>query len=191
MHRIGLVVLLAAAFAAPSSTAPQPTGARRPNVVLVVTDDAGYGDFGSYGAPDVRTPHIDGLARDGVRLTDFYANGATCSPTRAGLMTGRYQQRVGIEEPLGRHGEKDWVRGLSPTGRSLPRLLKNAGYATGLIGKWHLGWKPELSPIAHGFDHFFGFKSGFIDYYQHTAGANTPVEADLFEDDRPVRSPVT
>lgn len=186
MHRIGLVVLLAAAVAAPSFTAPQSTGTRRPNVVLVVTDDAGYGDFGSYGAPDIRTPHIDGLARDGVRLTDFYANGATCSPTRAGLMTGRYQQRVGIEEPLGRQGEKDWVRGLPPTGRSLPRLLKNAGYATALIGKWHLGWRPEFSPLAHGFDHFFGFKSGYVDYYQHTAGPSTPLEADLFEDDRPV-----
>jgi arylsulfatase A-like enzyme len=72
----------------------------RPNVVLIITDDVGYGDFGSYGAPDVKTPNIDSLARDGVQLTDFYANGATCSPTRTGLISGRYQQRFAIEAPL-------------------------------------------------------------------------------------------
>ena len=79
----------------------QVANAQRPNVVLIITDDVGYGDFGSYGAPDIRTPNIDGLARDGVRLTDFYANGATCSPTRTGLISGRYQQRYGLEQPLG------------------------------------------------------------------------------------------
>ena len=112
MHRIGLVVLLAAAFAAPSSTAPQTIGARRPNVVLVVTDDAGYGDFGSYGAPDINTPHIDGLARDGVRLTDFYANGATCTPTRAGLMTGPLPAALRHRGAARRHGEER--RGARP-----------------------------------------------------------------------------
>lgn len=101
-----------------------------PNVVLFITDDVGYGDIGSYGAPDVETPNIDRLAREGVRLTDFYANGLTCSPTRAGLMTGRYQQRVGIEAPLGAGGKADAERGLTPTGASLPRLLKNNRYAT-------------------------------------------------------------
>ena len=154
-----------------------------------MTDDVGYGDFGSYGAPDVKTPNIDSLARDGVRLTDFYANGATCSPTRTGLISGRYQQRFGLEQPLGARGATDWERGLSPTGRSLPRLLKNNGYATALVGKWHLGWKAEFSPTAHGFDYFFGFKSGFVDYYQHTAGADAPVREDLFENDRPVQVP--
>ena len=79
----------------------------RPNVVLIMTDDAGYGDFGVYGAPDIKTPHIDSLARDGVRLTDFYANGATCTPTRAGLITGRYQQRYGLEAPLGARPKED------------------------------------------------------------------------------------
>ena len=84
----------------------------RPNVVLIMTDDAGYGDFGVYGAPDIRTPHIDSLARDGVRLTDFYANGATCTPTRAGLITGRYQQRYALEAPLGVRPKEDAERGL-------------------------------------------------------------------------------
>ena len=154
-----------------------------------MTDDAGYGDIGSYGALDVKTPHIDRLAREGVRLTDFYANGATCTPTRAGLISGRYQQRFELEAPLGALGEKDWSRGLTPTGRSLPRLLRNSGYATALIGKWHLGWKEEFSPGAHGFENFFGFKSGFIDYYQHTAGTDGPLKADLFENDRPIEVP--
>ena len=135
-----------------------------------MTDDAGYGDFGVYGASDIKTPHIDSLARDGVRLTDFYANGATCTPTRTGLISGRYQQRFALEAPLGVQPKEDAERGLQPSGRSLPQLLKGAGYATALVGKWHLGWKPEFSPNAHGFDEFFGFKSGFIDYYQHTAG---------------------
>src|SRR5688572_33245771 len=152
----------------------QPATATQPNVVLIVTDDLGYGDLGSYGAPDVKTPNLDRLAREGVRLTDFYANGATCTPTRAGLITGRYQQRFELEAPLGAGGATDSARGLKPTGRSLPQLLRNGGYATALVGKWHLGWKPEFSPIAHGFEYFFGFKSGYLDYYQHTTGGNSP-----------------
>jgi arylsulfatase A-like enzyme len=182
---LGLAVLaVVAARAMPPSRQAAP--AERPNVVLIMTDDAGYADFGAYGAPDIKTPHIDSLAKDGVRLTDFYANGPTCSPTRAGLITGRYQQRVVIEAPLGAT-RGDPERGLSPTGRSLPALLKPAGYYTALIGKWHLGWKPEFSPLKHGFDSFFGFKSGFIDYYQHTAGGDSPLQADLFENDAPAQ----
>ena len=178
--------LLAAAFAV-HVDAQDP--ARRPNVVLIISDDMGYGDLHSYGAPDVRTPHIDGLARDGVRFTDFYANGATCTPTRAALISGRYQQRVTLEYPLGAQRSTDWERGLSPTGRSLPQLLKNSGYATALVGKWHLGWKPEFSPTKHGFDYFFGFKSGFIDYYRHTSGDAEPPGTDLFENDDRVDVP--
>jgi len=188
MHR--LIVLLSCAVSAALALAQaQVPNAQRPNVVLIITDDVGYGDFGSYGAPDLKTPNIDGLARDGVRLTDFYANGATCSPTRTGLISGRYQQRYGLEAPLGARAAADWERGLPSSGRSLPQLLKNNGYATALIGKWHLGWKREFSPGAHGFDTFFGFKSGFVDYYQHTAGADSPLKADLFENDRPVEIP--
>ena len=158
----------------------------RPNVVLIMTDDAGYGDFGSYGATDIRTPNIDRLARDGVRFTDFYANAPSCTPTRAGLITGRYQQRVALEYPLGMQRPADYDRGLPVTGRSLPQLLRNAGYATALVGKWHLGWKPEYSPIRHGFDYFFGFKSGFIDFYTHTS-PDSPAHDDLFENESAVR----
>jgi arylsulfatase A-like enzyme len=179
-------LLMLLSVPAPSMAQVSPA---RPSVVLIITDDMGYGDLGSYGATDVRTPNIDGLARDGVRLTDFYANGATCTPTRAGLLTGRYQQRFLLEAPLGSQGKVDQERGLTPTGRSLPQLLKNNGYATALVGKWHLGWLPEFSPSAHGFDHFFGFKSGFIDYYQHTAGGDSPLQHDLWENDRNVEVP--
>ncbi len=182
---LGVVGIALALAGANAGLPAQPAAPDRPNVVLIMTDDAGYGDFGVYGASDIRTPHIDSLARDGVRLTDFYANGATCTPTRAGLISGRYQQRYALEAPLGAQ-PNDAERGLPPSGRSLPQLLKGAGYATALVGKWHLGWKPEFSPNAQGFDEFFGFKSGYIDYYQHTAGGDSPVAKDLFENDRPV-----
>src|SRR5215207_3115642 len=108
--------------------------ADRPNIVMFILDDLGYGDLGSYGVPDAKTPNIDRLAREGVKLSDFYANGANCSPTRTGFITGRYQQRYGIEWPLGSVAG-DSARGLLPSETSLPRLLKSAGYATGLIGK--------------------------------------------------------
>jgi arylsulfatase A-like enzyme len=157
--------------------------AARPNVVLIITDDMGWADLSSYGATDVRTPNIDSLARDGIRLTDFYANGTTCTPTRAALVTGRYQQRYGLETPLGSATSPAGERGLPATGHSLPQLLKNNGYATALVGKWHLGYRPEFSPNAHGFDYFFGLKSGYHDYYTHLGGDGGP---DLWENDRPI-----
>ena len=154
---------------------------RTPNVVLVMMDDMGYGDLGSYGAPDVRTPNIDRLAREGVRLTDAYANGAVCTATRAALISGRYQQRAGLEWVLTGSAE-DRQLGLPVTGTSLPALLKTNGYATGLLGKWHLGWKPEFRPNAHGFDEFFGFLSGAHDYYSNVSDG----PPDLYENETPV-----
>ncbi len=182
MYRLALLWSFAIGAALPLAQAPGGNAARS-NVVLIITDDVGYGDFGAYGAPDIKTPNVDSLARDGIRLTDFYANGATCSPTRSGLISGRYQQRFAIEAPLGGEHSRDAARGLPATGKSLPQLLKNNGYATALIGKWHLGYKPEFSPGAHGFEYFFGFKSGYTDYYQHTSGEGQP---DLFENDQPM-----
>jgi len=178
-----LVALLALACVPALPARAQDAGGERPNVVLIITDDLGWADVGAYGAPDVRTPHIDGLAHDGIRLTDFYANGTTCSPTRAGLLSGRYQQRFGIEAPLPTDPAVAGDRGLRATGYSLPQLLKNRGYSTALIGKWHLGYKPEHSPNAHGFDYFFGFKSGFHDYYTHEDGDGKP---DLWENERQI-----
>ncbi len=147
---------------------PQAQAQRPPNVVLVMMDDMGYGDLGSYGAADVRTPNIDRLAREGIRLTDAYANGPVCTPTRAALMSGRYQQRVGLEWIL-INSPGDRELGLPALGTSLPALLKANGYTTGLLGKWHLGWKPEFGPIAHGFDEFYGFLSGAHSYYTNQA----------------------
>jgi arylsulfatase A len=162
---------------------PNTEAAARPNVVLIIADDLGYGDLGSYGASDVRTPNLDKLAREGVRLTDAYANGAVCTPTRAALMSGRYQQRVGIEWVL---GGADRDRGLPVTGTSLPALLQKSGYATGLFGKWHLGFTPAFGPNAHGFDEFFGFLGGGVDYWTHRGGDGQP---DLFENTTPVETP--
>ena len=182
MHR--LTVLLVFSLVSLLGFAQRPAAnPQMPNVVLIITDDVGYGDFGSYGAPDIKTPNIDRLAREGVRFTDFYANGDVCTPTRTGLITGRYQQRVKLERAL---GARDREAVLPLTGRSLPQLLKNNGYATALIGKWHLGWKPEFGPNAHGFDYFFGFLSGSTDYYMHVGADGSP---DLYENGRPVEEP--
>ncbi len=180
---IAFAIGLSASAAILAQRSPQSV-VTKPNVVLIIMDDLGYGDLGSYGARDARTPNLDRLARDGVRLTDAYANAANCTPTRAALISGRYQQRVGLEWPLESSTEQD--RGLPVTGRSLSALLKTNGYATGLIGKWHLGFKPEFGPNAHGFDEFFGFLSGAVDYYSHRRGDGTP---DLFENTTPVEVP--
>ena len=163
------------------AAAPPSFAQTKPNVVLIVMDDVGYGDYGSYGATDIRTPNIDRLAKEGIRFTDFYA-APTCTPTRAALITGRYYQRTGLEAPLG--AAPAGGRGLPATGNSLPQLMKNAGYATGLLGKWHLGYRPEHQPKAHGFDYFWGFLSGLVDYYQHTDQNGKP---DLFENGTPVQ----
>jgi arylsulfatase A-like enzyme len=174
--------LLATASSAALAQA-DPRAAPRPNIVMILTDDIGYGDIGSYGVTDARTPSLDRLARQGVRLTNAYANASNCSPTRAGFITGQYQQRWGIERPL---GTRDSAMGLPVTGASLPALLKSNGYATGLIGKWHLGFKREFGPNAHGFDEFFGFLAGALDYYSHLRGDGVP---DLYENTTPVEVP--
>jgi arylsulfatase A-like enzyme len=179
--RVLLTAMVVVAVTLAQTGTVQAQSADRPNVVLIITDDVGYGDIGSYGAPDIRTPNIDSLAKNGTRLTDFYA-APNCSPTRAALISGRYQQRYRIEAPLGASNGPAGEQGLPVTGRSLPQLLKNTGYRTGLIGKWHLGYKKEFSPGAHGFDYFFGLKSGLIDYYQHTDSTG---QHDLWENDQP------
>lgn len=154
----------------------------QPNIVLIMTDDMGWSDLGSYGAPDISTPNIDSIARDGVKLTDFYSNGVLCSPTRAGLISGRYQQRYGMETALPNEATAN-ERGLAANGMTLPQLMKDAGYATALVGKWHLGYEDAQSPNAHGFDYFFGLKSGYHDYYTHNAGDGKP---DLWENAAPI-----
>ena len=153
---------------------------RRPNVVLILVDDMGYGDIGSYGVQDIKTPHLDRLAREGTRFTDFYANGPVCTPTRAALMTGRYQQRVALEWALLLTEKEPGLPAAEPT---LPRVLKENGYRTAMAGKWHLGFRPEFGPRAHGFQEFFGILSGNVDMYSHKYRTGV---ADLWEGDRPV-----
>ena len=156
----------------------QPT--RKPNVIFILVDDMGYADLSSYGSKDIRTPNIDRLAKEGVKLTQAYSNGPVCTPTRAAFITGRYQQRVGLEWAIGPGGKEP---GLPVEETSIARMLKNSGYATALMGKWHLGYKPEFSPGAHGFDEFFGILSGNVDHYSHKENNG---EHDLREQDKEI-----
>ncbi len=137
--------------------------ARRPNVVILLADDLGYSDLGFQGGKDIPTPHLDALAKGGVRCTNGYVSGPYCSPTRAGLLTGRYQQRFGHEFNPGEGGRTRF--GLPLTQTTLADRLKSAGYATGLVGKWHLGATPEFHPQKRGFDEFFGFLGGAHTYF--------------------------
>jgi arylsulfatase A-like enzyme len=169
-----IAILLGVAIVAAKSgcaVSPESPPSRPPNLLLILVDDLGYGDLGCYGGKEIRTPHIDRLAKDGVRLTDCYAAAPVCSPTRAALITGRYPQRAGFEWVV-RYQEKQ--RGLPASEASLPRLLKKNGYATGLFGKWHLGYRPEFGPNAHGFDNFFGFLAADLDYYSHRDALGDP-----------------
>ena len=151
------------------------------NIVLIMADDLGYGDLGCYGCEDIQTPNIDRLASQGIRLTDYYAAGPVCTPTRCALMTGRYQQRCPNLEWAMFPGA-DTV-GLSQQNITIARMLQHAGFATGLFGKWHLGQRKEDLPNAHGFDEFFGHLGGNIDHFQHRISTGA---SDLYENDKPV-----
>lgn len=154
-YHIHIGTLLAMAGISAASAVP----ARKPNILLIVGDDMGYGDVGFHGCKDIPTPNLDALAAAGVRFTSGYVSGPYCSPTRAGLLTGRYQQRFGYEFNPG--GDKD---GLPLTETTLAERLKAAGYVTGLVGKWHLGGLPAMHPQQRGFDEFFGFLGGQHSY---------------------------
>ena len=138
--------------------------AERPNIVVLVADDMGFSDVGFQGAKDIPTPHLDGLARGGIRFTNGYVSGPYCSPTRAGLLTGRYQQRFGHEfNPGGEAGTGNL--GLPTSETTLVERIREAGYRTGLVGKWHLGSAPRFHPQKRGFDEFFGFLGGAHTYF--------------------------
>ena len=143
-----------------------PASTKRPNVVLIVADDLGYGDVGAYGSETIATPHIDALAGAGVRLTDGHVSAAVCSPSRAGLMTGRYQSRFGYEYNPSFNFESgpEAGLGLPVTETTLADVLRAAGYATGLVGKWHLGIHDEYHPLNRGFDEFYGVFGGGTSY---------------------------
>src|SRR5271155_4245796 len=134
---------------------------RKPNIIVLLADDLGYADVGFHGCKDIPTPNLDALARGGVRCTNGYVSGPYCSPTRAGLLTGRYQQRFGHEYNPGSSPEL----GLALTETTIADRLKAAGYDTGLVGKWHLGAAPRFHPQRRGFDEFFGFLGGGHSYF--------------------------
>ena len=168
--------------------------AERPNIVLILADDLGYADLACYGHPRVKTPHIDQLARDGVRFTQHYANGPECSPTRTALLTGRYQQYAGGLEcaigtgNVGRYDDairlaNDRDLGLPAEQVVVPRALGEVGYRCGIFGKWHLGYEPKFNPAEHGWDAFFGYLGGNVHYFNHRETSDLHV---LFDGNMPV-----
>jgi len=146
-----------------TSCVSKQVGNEEMNVIIILADDLGCGDMSLYNGW-IQTPRLDQMAREGVRFTDFHSNGSVCSPSRAALMTGRYQQRVGIVDVIARQLE---TPGLDSAELTIPRLMKQNGYRTALFGKWHLGDKPENNPTKHGFDEFIGFLPGGCDYLSH------------------------
>jgi arylsulfatase A-like enzyme len=149
----------------------------RPNIIYIVSDDLGYADLGCYGGREAPfgavSPHIDALAAGGLRLTEGYANSPVCSPTRFALATMRYQYRLrgALEEPINSRSKGSATLGLPPDIPTLPSLLKEAGYRTALIGKWHLGYPPHFGPLRSGYEEFFGIMAGGVDYFTHCSSS--------------------
>ena len=162
------------------------TQSTRPNIVFIVADDLGYADLGCYGGRDASfgpvSPVLDGLAAQGLKLTQGYSNSPVCSPTRFALMTGRYQYRLrgAAEEPINSKSRGSTTLGLPPEHPTLPSLLRDAGYRTALMGKWHLGYPPAFGPLRSGYDEFFGPMSGGVDYFTHCSSTG---QHDLYLND--------
>jgi len=181
--------LKAVSFGAASLTLPGCTGESKrfavekstdkPNVILILADDLGYGDVGCYGSKIINTPHIDALAKYGMKFTDFHSNGPMCSPTRAAVLTGRYQQRCGIEGVLSVKSNRDV--GMAPEEVTFAEVLNATGYATACLGKWHLGYTVPFIPVNQGFDTFRGFMAGGSDYHSHINRSGQP---DWWKDDK-------
>ncbi|WP_139979513.1 sulfatase-like hydrolase/transferase [Nocardioides litoris] len=157
----------------------------RPNILVILADDLGWADLSSYGAPHIKTPHLDRLARDGVRFTQGYSAGAVCSPTRFALYTGRHPGRTpgGLQEPIGAPSP---TNGIPPEHPTLGSLLGDAGYATAMVGKWHGGFLPWFSPLKSGWDSFYGNYSGGIDYFSKLYAKDG---YDLWDDEEQVEDP--
>lgn len=151
------------------------TAARKPNILLILADDLGYGSIGCQGYTDASTPNIDSIAANGVRFTSGYVTCPVCSPTRAGLMTGRYQQRFGHEDNPGPPPVASANFGLPEDQKTLGDYLQAEGYKTGIIGKWHLGHRAACHPNKRGFDEFFGFLTGAHDYEKSLIGTDNPL----------------
>jgi arylsulfatase A-like enzyme len=185
---IGGVVATTALTASPAVSFSQ---TRRPNVLFILADDLGYGDLSCFGRRDYTTPNLDRLAQQGIRFVNAYSASPVCTPTRCAFITGRYPARtpVGLQEPLPwkkELGDEVNTLGLPPDHPTIASLLKNSGYETALIGKWHLGYLPKFGPNHHGFDHFFGILSGAADFFTHKDAYG---ESDLHEDLVPIERP--
>lgn len=160
------------------------TGAPRPNIVFIVADDLGFADLGCYGARDGAdgpvSPALDRLAAEGLRFTQGYANSPVCSPTRFALMTARWQYRLrgALEEPIHSRSKGSPTLGLPPELPTLPSMLRDAGYGTALVGKWHLGYPPSFGPLRSGYDEFYGIMAGGVDYFTHCSSSG---DHDLYE----------
>ncbi len=168
--------------------APCVWGSSRPNIILIVADDLGYGDVGFNGSTQIRTPHLDGLAAGGMRFTQGYVSSPVCSPSRAGLLTGRNQPRFGYDNNLAENqkGYDPEYAGLPLAEKTIADGLKPLGYVTGLLGKWHLGTRAQFHPHKRGFDHFWGFLGGGHDYFKSTPngrGYQSPIECDYKQPD--------
>lgn len=182
LRRLSIVVSLIPLLHEPLSAAEDDSA--KPNIILIVADDLGYGDLGIYGCKDIPTPHIDSIAKQGVRFFHAYAYNV-CSPTRAALITGRYAERSGIRTVLMGGSVKAFGEA-----KTLAGSLKAGGYATGLVGKWHLGYQGDVRPTRMGYDEFFGSLGGKIDYYKHTdstqKGSGPEGKHDLWEGEKEV-----
>jgi len=178
MHRCCYWLSLIALAIGVISSLTTNVAAAKPNIIVIVGDDMGYADLGVHGCQDIPTPHLDALANAGVRFTNGYVSGPYCSPTRAGLLTGRYQTRFGHEFNPGGDGP-DTPKGLPLSEKTIADRLKAAGYKTGLVGKWHLGNTPEYRPLKRGFDEFFGFLAGARSYWPNQG-------APILRGDKPV-----
>jgi arylsulfatase A-like enzyme len=169
-----------------NTTSSQTRG--RPNILFILADDLGYGDLSCYGRPDYQTPNLDRLSAQGVRFVNAYSASPLCTPTRCAFITGRYpaRTRVGLEEPLHEKramGEKALTVGLPREHPTVASLLKGSGYRTALIGKWHLGYLPNFSPIKSGFEEFYGIMSGAADFFTHK---DMEGDLDFYEGEVPV-----
>lgn len=166
------MLAIAAFLAVPAMATVAADASRPPNVILIVADDLGYGDLGFQGGKDIPTPNLDALAHSSVRFTSGYVSGPYCSPTRAGLLTSRYQQRFGHEFNPGPAAAESF--GLSLEETTLAQRFKAAGFSTGMVGKWHLGFQPKFHPTQRGFDEFYGFLGGAHSYFPE-GGGNNPI----------------
>ena len=169
-HPVLLGLFVFGIVAAPAAAADLP------NIIIIFADDQGYQDLGCFGSPNIKTPHIDRMAGEGMRFTNFYSGYCVCSASRASLMTGCYQPRLSMPGVLGPRSRV----GLHPDEVTIAEVLKTRGYATAIIGKWHLGYTPETMPNGQGFEYSFGHMGGCIDNYSHFFYWNGPNRHDLW-----------